>query len=242
MKQIEVFVDSVYQNASGNKKEIDELKAEMRSHLLEAVYELKKDGKSDQEAIKLSIERFGGEQEIRFETNQHHHKKRLFEKGLLFAAITALIVALLSFQFLYQREELNSNDFPHRINEKIIDILNGQESISEEVKNELEFIVQSNKRIHQIDIYNIQGFEEDELYKKLENSKPIYSYFEDVSKPKWLWAGYNRGGNGMGNWFVYTSAFGYYVVSFLILFSVSLFIGLYSRYGQLPMHFTLQKK
>lgn len=80
MKQIEVFVDSVYQNASGNKKEIDELKAEMRSHLLEAVYELKKDGKSDQEAIKLSIERFGGEQEIRFETNQHHHKKGYLKK------------------------------------------------------------------------------------------------------------------------------------------------------------------
>ena len=41
MKQIEAFVDSVYQNVGGNKKEIQELKAEMKGHLLEAVHELK---------------------------------------------------------------------------------------------------------------------------------------------------------------------------------------------------------
>ena len=41
MKQIEAFVDSVYQNVGGSKREIQELKAEMKSHLLEAVHELK---------------------------------------------------------------------------------------------------------------------------------------------------------------------------------------------------------
>jgi hypothetical protein len=54
MKQVEAFVDSVHQNAEGNKREIKELKAEMRSHLLEAVHELKKEGKSEQEAIQLN--------------------------------------------------------------------------------------------------------------------------------------------------------------------------------------------
>ncbi|RCW39723.1 permease prefix domain 1-containing protein [Paenibacillus prosopidis] len=217
MKQIEAFVDSVYQNARGNKKEIKELKAEMRSHLLEAVHELKKEGISEQEAVQLAIERFGGEQELRSEISQLYHKQKLFAKGVLFAALIALIVAIFSFQFLYQRDDLNSNDFPHRINEKIIDSLKDHESITEEVKKEVESIVQSNKRVHKIEIYNTKGLEGDELFNYLEDSKPIYSYSEEVNTPKWLWAGYNRGGNGMGNWFVYTSAFGYYVISYLIL-------------------------
>ena len=65
MKQIEDFVDSVYHGVGGNEKEIQELKAEMKGHLLEAVHELKKEGKSEQEAINIAIERFGGEKEMR---------------------------------------------------------------------------------------------------------------------------------------------------------------------------------
>lgn len=65
MKHIEIYVDSLYHDVGGNKKEIDELKVEMKSHLLEAVHELKSEGKSEQEAIELAIERFGGEQEMR---------------------------------------------------------------------------------------------------------------------------------------------------------------------------------
>jgi hypothetical protein len=222
MKQVEAFVDSVYQNAGGNKREIKELKAEMRSHLLEAVHELKKEGESEQEAIQLAIERFGGEQEMRIEISQLYHKQKIFAKGVLFAALTVLIVAIFSFQFLYQRDYLNSNDFPHRINEKIIDSLKDHKSITEEVKKEVESIVQTNKRVHNIEIYYTEGLDGkplkgEELFNYLENAKPIYSYSEEDNMPKWLWAGYNRGGNGMGFWFVYTSAFGYYVISILIL-------------------------
>lgn len=242
MKQIETFVDSVYQNAGGNKKEINELKADMRSHLLEAVHELKKEGKSEQEAVQLAIERFGGEQEMRFEISQIYHKQRLFAKGVLFAAITVLIVAILSFQFLYQRDYLSSNDFPHRINEKIIDSLKDHESITEEVKKEVESIVQSNKRVNKIEIYNTKGLEGNELFNYLENSKPIYSYSEDVNTPRWLWAGYYRGGNGMGDWFVYTSAFGYYVISILILvLGVALYWALFTIWAIIYAFHTTKK-
>lgn len=217
MKQIELFVDAVYQNAGGNKQEINELKAEMRIHLLEAVHELKEEGRSEEEAVQLAIERFGGEQEMRFEISRLYQKQRLFAKGVLFAAITALIVSIISFQFLYPRDYLSSNDFPHRINEKIIDSLQGNEFITEEVKREVESIGQSNGRVDKIEIYNTQGLEGNELFNFLENSKPAYSYSNDVNTPRWLWAGYYQGGNGIGDWFVYTSAFGYYVISILIL-------------------------
>jgi len=217
MKQIEVFVDSVYQNANGNKKELIELRAEMKSHLLEAVHELKKEGKTEQEAVQLAIERFGGEHELRYEISQLYHKQKLFAKGVLFAALTVLLVSIFSFQFMYQRDYLNSHDFPHRFNEKIIDILKDHESITEEVKVEVDSMIQSNKRVQKIEIYYTKGLEGNDLFNYLEDSKPVYSYSEEDDSPKWLWAGYSRGGNGMGNWFVYTSAFGYYVISILIL-------------------------
>ena len=55
MKQIEAFVDSVYQNVGGNKKEIQELKAEMRSHFLKAVDELKAEGKTEKKLLVLRL-------------------------------------------------------------------------------------------------------------------------------------------------------------------------------------------
>lgn len=61
MKQIDKYVNSVYQNASGDKKAIEELKLEMKNHLLEAVSELKESGRTEQEAINIAIERFGEE-------------------------------------------------------------------------------------------------------------------------------------------------------------------------------------
>lgn len=221
MKQIEAFVDSVYQNVGGNKKEIKELKAEMRSHLLEAVHELKEEGKSEEEAVRLAIERFGGEQEMRSEISQVYRKQKLFAKGVLFAALTVLIVTLFSFQHLYQRDYLKSGDFPHRFNEKIIDRLKDRKSIADEVKKEVESIAQSNKRVNNLEIYYIEGLdgkplEGEELSHYLENAKPVYTYVKGDNTPKWLWAGYYSGGNGMGYWYVVSSAFGY-AISFLIL-------------------------
>ncbi|CAM4507868.1 hypothetical protein FHS16_005736 [Paenibacillus endophyticus] len=222
MKQIEVFVDSVYKNASANKKEIKELKGEMRCHLLEAVHELKKEGKSEQEAVQIAIERFGGEQELRSELSKLYYKQKLYAKGMLLAALTLLIISIVSFQFLYQRDYLNSHDFPHRFNETIINNLKDHESITEEAKKEVESLIQINKRVNDVEIFFIEGLdgkplEGEELFNYLDNAKPVYYYSGGDDSPKWLWAGYSRGGNSMGKWFVYTSAFGNYEISILIL-------------------------
>jgi predicted Ser/Thr protein kinase len=59
LKQIEEYVNTVYRNVDGDKNEIDELKEEMQSHLLEAAYELKEKGISEEEASRMAIENFG---------------------------------------------------------------------------------------------------------------------------------------------------------------------------------------
>ena len=77
MKQINNFVDSVYNHVHGNKKEIQELKEEMKSHLIDSVHELQKQGKSETEAIDIAIKRFGGKMSYnkpysRFFINKKH--------------------------------------------------------------------------------------------------------------------------------------------------------------------------
>lgn len=62
MKQIDEFVNSIYANVSG--KEAKEMKEEMRTHLIETVEELKEEGKSEQEAISIAINRFGDKNQI----------------------------------------------------------------------------------------------------------------------------------------------------------------------------------
>ena len=64
MKRIDKFVNSIYKDVVGDKQEIEDLRQEMRSHLLEAVEELKGKGKTEEEAIRIAIDNFGGKSQI----------------------------------------------------------------------------------------------------------------------------------------------------------------------------------
>lgn len=67
MNKIEEYINYICKNTRGTKKEIEELKQEMRSHLTQTVQELSADGKTEQESIELAISRFGGKHQIQGE-------------------------------------------------------------------------------------------------------------------------------------------------------------------------------
>lgn len=94
MKQIDAFVNELYKNASGNNKEVLDLKAEMKSHLIESVYELKSEGKSEKEAVRVAIERFGKENELRSIISELVKTQKVFGKMLLYIGITILLVSI----------------------------------------------------------------------------------------------------------------------------------------------------
>ena len=64
MKRIDKYVNSIYKDVVGDKQEIEDLRQEMRSHLIEAVEELKANGKTEEEAIRIAIDNFGGKSQI----------------------------------------------------------------------------------------------------------------------------------------------------------------------------------
>lgn len=199
MKQIEVFVDSVYQNVGGNKKEVQELKTEMKSHLIEAVHELILDGKTEAEAVEIAIERFGGEKEMRSVVGQLFKVQKTFAKLVLYTAVAFLIISTLIFSIVMPIEKSKLE----QSNQVASQILNniGDEEIPTQIETDIQEIVRSSGRITGISIY-----EHEKLFSSTnENIEPIYSFREEGLFNIWNNTGfltYNGYGESNNTWHI----------------------------------------
>ncbi|MBB4826822.1 hypothetical protein HNO89_004104 [Sporosarcina luteola] len=100
MKQIEQLGNSIFSHLS--RKEAQELKQEMRSHVLVTVRELKEEGKSEPEAFTLAIDRFRAENKGPLEKFQ---LQKRFAKWLLCSAILLVLVGLFFAANLFMRDK-----------------------------------------------------------------------------------------------------------------------------------------
>ena len=105
MKEIDRFVESIVHHAGGNEQEIRELKTEMKYHLLEAVHDLIREGKSERETVQIAIKRFGGETTMRYVIGQLFRKQKVFAKRMLYAAISFLVLTLILCGALWAADE-----------------------------------------------------------------------------------------------------------------------------------------
>lgn len=153
MKQIEDFVESLYRNVNGNKEEIQELKAEMRNHLLEAVHELKAEGKTEKEAIQIAIERFGAEKELRLVVGQLFKVQKIFSKSVLIAAIAMILLTTLIYGIVMttEKHKFNQND---QVVSQILSTLGDYVEVPSQLKMDIQEIVNQNTRITGIRIYD----------------------------------------------------------------------------------------
>ncbi|WP_338852352.1 permease prefix domain 1-containing protein [Clostridium perfringens] len=97
MREIDNYIDSLYKNIDGISKENKDIKETMRTHLIESVEELKLEGFSEKESIKIALERFGEINEIRGEL------KTVVERGvkpLLYTVGISLIILIAFFTHL----------------------------------------------------------------------------------------------------------------------------------------------
>jgi hypothetical protein len=90
MKKINLYIDSLYKHMDESSDEVQELKQEMKNHLLQTVNELKVEGKSEEESIEIAINRFGKRNQVENELSEVFKVQRKF-------ATTILIVSLVSF-------------------------------------------------------------------------------------------------------------------------------------------------
>lgn len=96
MREIEEYINFICKNTRGTKKEIEELKQEMTSHLTQTVQELCADGKNEQESIELAISRFGGKHQIQGELAKIFTFQKKFVKIILSFALIFLVLGISS--------------------------------------------------------------------------------------------------------------------------------------------------
>ncbi|WP_160672935.1 permease prefix domain 1-containing protein [Clostridium sp. C8-1-8] len=98
MKEIDNYINSIYKNADDDFEEIEEIKNDMRQHLIETVEELKREGKGEAESIKIAIERFGEAPWIKAELSKVIPFTR---KNFNIALFVALGMITISFAFIF---------------------------------------------------------------------------------------------------------------------------------------------
>ncbi|GGE57060.1 permease prefix domain 1-containing protein [Priestia taiwanensis] len=206
MKQIDVFVDTVYEDMDGKNEEIQELKAEMKSHLIEAVYELIEEGKEEEDAIEIAIERFGGEHEMRPDLEQLFQPQNLFSKWVLYLAVACLGLGFVVFGFVWYIEEKNASE-NDTLAWKITSILYDKDTISEEDKKEIMRRVDDTDHVPIVKIYRVKDYEEqatnfDHLFDYAKRANPYYEYERTVSAPTWMFAEFRNYGSGNAKWYV----------------------------------------
>lgn len=106
MDRIEKYINSIYRDVNDTSKETQDLKQEMRGHLIQTVSELMKSGLTEDESIKIAIERFGGEFQIRNELTQVVKFQKYFAKSILIASLILLLgcITVLTISHFVQKE------------------------------------------------------------------------------------------------------------------------------------------
>ena len=213
MKQIDLFVESIYEQMDGKEKEVEEMKAEMKSHLLEAVHELKLEGKSEQVAIQLAMERFGGETELRTAVREMFTIQKLFVKKVLYAAVfffAACVISAITLSLEMNRAQENSLPAVG-----ILELLGSKEAVPVQVMDDIKKLVDNNERITGIELYKA------DVFLKHESAiEPSYSYRERYTFSFWNNIGFREHyshSNSNDIWHVQTEWKGYGSGALIIL-------------------------
>lgn len=93
MDRIDKYLNSIYRDINASSKETEDLKQEMKDHLIQTVRELQKNGITEEESIRIAIERFGEEFQIRNELNQVLRFQKLFAQKTLIASLILLAIS-----------------------------------------------------------------------------------------------------------------------------------------------------
>lgn len=164
MNRIEEYINSVYKNVQGNQNEVEDLKQEMRSHLLETVEEFKNEGKTEEESIKIAISRFGECGQVENELAKVFKVQRKFSKTLLIVSIAVLLLS----SICYISYRITDDMFRLRIPQTLREAVGGKLEAGEKISYEgvMEQLTKYKKQFRYVAIYKGDNYSEtpDNLY------------------------------------------------------------------------------
>ncbi|MCT4782113.1 MULTISPECIES: permease prefix domain 1-containing protein [Exiguobacterium] len=97
MKHLDDYVETLYQNANPRLQETIDLKEETRTHLEQSIRDLMLAGRSETEATRIALERFGGMEQADSIIKTMQIQQNRFAKRLLQIGVGALLSSMLVF-------------------------------------------------------------------------------------------------------------------------------------------------
>lgn len=94
MKEIDDYIDSLYKNTNNKYLDTTDMKNDMKLHLVESVENLKKQGKTEDESIKIAISMFGESQDIQQELQELLGMSQKNIRFTLYISIISLLILL----------------------------------------------------------------------------------------------------------------------------------------------------
>lgn len=170
MKSIEQFVNSLYKGVDEKSEEISGFKEEMKTHLIETVKELKKEGKTEEESLKIAYERFGDVKIINTGLLNLFHKQKKFIGFILISAIVFLLIGVTSYIFMSQRD-LKFQKEQKMLTQGILDTVGDNDQITENNRLKIEEMVQEYNYINYIALFKVE--DNPQIQKAIEKDNEI---------------------------------------------------------------------
>ncbi|HEY5560675.1 MAG TPA: permease prefix domain 1-containing protein [Clostridiaceae bacterium] len=94
MTKVNKFIDSMYKRLDGTSEEINILKQEMREHLILTIDELKSEGYTEEDSIKIALQRFGDKKQIGKELISIFNIRKMVVTWVLASALIFLTILI----------------------------------------------------------------------------------------------------------------------------------------------------
>lgn len=176
-RKIDEYVDQVYRHAKGNDQEIQELKLEMKNHLLETVQELQAEGLSENQAVQIAKERFGEVTELRNLVNQLFERQKNFGKWVLSIGIGLLLITVIAAVFTLingSNQAVEQADIAYAIGE----IAGNRDELANADEQEIEVLLDQ-----------VSFIKETRVYADPSSADPFYTSSNGSSFPASLFTG-----------------------------------------------------
>lgn len=116
MERVDKYINSIYRNLKVDSSELNDLKSEMRNHLVEAIKELKEEGYSEDESITIALEKFGDKFHLEGELTQVFNiKKQIPRVSILLSVSIIYIVTTYFLGYLIQSYTFSGIELPMNI-------------------------------------------------------------------------------------------------------------------------------
>lgn len=172
MKQIDKYIQSIYKDVVGSRNEVEELKREMRSHLIEAVEELKAEGKTEEEAIRIAINNFGGRNQMVRGLSEFFTVQKKFTNYILSLSVVFLVLSAIFFITSYSK----ADDYKEEV-----DQLKVVEEEKEIIMNDVFDVLDTSNEVGDKERYDLL-----DVFNKYDDKLNLVAVFSANSIDSWL--------------------------------------------------------